>query len=353
MAKKEAPGQMNLFGGLEPPARPAGREAGPAVRPAKPREEIAALAAQLPDNVYLGTSSWSFPGWADLLYDGGYRESELAREGLRAYAQHPLFRAVGLDKSYYAPLSMAENERLASQTPADFRFLVKAYDGVTTPFYTERNAPRDVRPGALNPRFLDASFTADEVVRPYVEGLRGRAGALVFQFSPMELRKLGGPGGFIDRLADFGAKLPPGPAYAVEIRNRELLGDAWLEAYVAALAAGNMVHCYNVHPNMPSPAEQAERVPLPANATVCAVRWMLNPAFRYDAAVERYAPFNRLVDPDPANRSALADLIAAAARQPIRVITSINNKAEGSSPLSCVELAKEIIARSKAEFQDF
>jgi uncharacterized protein YecE (DUF72 family) len=28
----------------------------------------------------------------------------LARTGLRAYAQHPLLRSVGIDRTYYAPI---------------------------------------------------------------------------------------------------------------------------------------------------------------------------------------------------------------------------------------------------------
>ena len=57
----------------------------------------------------------------------------------------------------------------------------------------------------------------------------------------------------------------------------------------------------------------------------------------------RSEPFNQLVDEDPATRAALAELAAryALAGQP--VVIAINNKAEGSAPLSCVELARAII----------
>ena len=39
--------------------------------------------------------SWSFPGWSGLVYDRASTETELARNGLGAYAAHPLFRSVG------------------------------------------------------------------------------------------------------------------------------------------------------------------------------------------------------------------------------------------------------------------
>ena len=74
------------------------------VRPATVDETLQRLGRQLPQDVYLGTSSWSFPGWQGLVYADAYSESLLAREGLAAYAQHPLLRMVGIDRGYYQPM---------------------------------------------------------------------------------------------------------------------------------------------------------------------------------------------------------------------------------------------------------
>jgi hypothetical protein len=70
------------------------------------------------------------------------------------------------------------------------------------------------------------------------------------------------------------------------------------------------------------------------------VRWSLHGGFKYEQAKAKYEPFDQLVDEDPATRSALAELAAryALAGQP--VIITINNKAEGSAPLSCIALAR-------------
>ena len=54
------------------------------------------LAARLPQGLHFGTSSWSFPGWAGIVYSARRTESELAREGLREYATHPLLTTVGI-----------------------------------------------------------------------------------------------------------------------------------------------------------------------------------------------------------------------------------------------------------------
>jgi hypothetical protein len=73
------------------------------------------------------------------------------------------------------------------------------------------------------------------------------------------------------------------------------------------------------------------------------VRWSLHGGFKYEQAKAKYEPFDKLVDHDPATRASLAELAAryALAGQP--VVIAVNNKAEGSAPLSCVELAREII----------
>ena len=65
-----------------------------AVTPAWLDEGLFRLGRQLPASVYLGTSSWSFPGWQDIVYSRQYTEAQLARAGLAAYAQHPVLRAV-------------------------------------------------------------------------------------------------------------------------------------------------------------------------------------------------------------------------------------------------------------------
>ena len=76
-----------------------------AARLQQSHEEARALAVRLPTDVLFGTSSWSFPGWAGLVYSSDRPASMLAREGLREYARHPLLRTVGIDRSYYARIS--------------------------------------------------------------------------------------------------------------------------------------------------------------------------------------------------------------------------------------------------------
>ena len=57
------------------------------------------LATALPEFVRLGTSTWTFPGWTKILYDGTPTQEDLVRRGLRAYDSNPLFRTVGIARS--------------------------------------------------------------------------------------------------------------------------------------------------------------------------------------------------------------------------------------------------------------
>lgn len=307
---------------------------------AAPSPELRALAAELPPQVHLGTSTWSFPGWNGIVYGDDYSNSKLSREGLTAYGAHPLLKTVSIDRSFYQALTVTEYLRYAQQVPAHFRFIVKAPMTITdATVRAERGEPV-----SLNPCFLNAQMAIDEFVTPCLEGLGDKAGALVFQLSPLPDQMLAQPAAFIERLAEFLIalpKLPEGTCYAIEIRDASLLTPR----FIRTLKTAGVRYCVGIHARMPDPLRQAAALALldgePAGPLI--VRWSLHGGFKYEQAKAKYEPFNQLVDQDPSTRAALAELAAryALAGQP--VVIAINNKAEGSAPLSCVELAREII----------
>jgi hypothetical protein len=82
------------------------------------------------------------------------------------------------------------------------------------------------------------------------------------------------------------------------------------------------------------------------------VRLLLRPGTWYEDQKERFTPFNRLVEPDEAMR---ADVVAIARRvvnRGRRVFVLVNNKAEGSSPLTVMALARQLAAPSVVEPED-
>ena len=296
------------------------------------------LRHQLPAALRLGTSSWSFPGWAGIVYARRVGEQLLARDGLRAYAKHPLLGAVSVDRSFYAPMTSQEFARYADKVPTDFRFVVKAHAAVITPI--DRHDKRATAPEQNH--FLDSDYAIDRVINPAVAGLGERLGAILFQFSPLSVRYTREPQRFVSALGDFLERLPRGPQYAVEIRNREFL----TRDYTDALARSGVTHCFNVHPRMPDVLQQADLLgPAASLSGTVVVRWMLHPTQEYQAARERYFPFDRLIDPDPRSRTAITQLLQRLQTQGNDTIVIANNKAEGSAPLSLLALAREVVAR--------
>lgn len=296
-------------------------------------DEIVALGGALPASVRLGTSSWSFPGWAGIVYDRSTTPAILARHGLAAYARHPVLRTVGVDRTFYAPLSASALGEYAAAVPESFRFVVKAPGGCTSPWIEDAAGRRQP-----NPSFLDPVWAAAEAVGPYVEGLGPRAGALVFQFVPLGEPHTREPSRFAERLGAFLAALPRGPVYAVELRDRDLL----CPEYEQALSGAPAVHCVNVHPRMPPVCDQRRLVAGAEPGRPLVVRWMLHAGLRYEQARARYEPFSRLVDEDPESRAALAELCVEQALRGREVLVIANNKAEGSAPLTLCKLAGAI-----------
>ena len=292
------------------------------------------LAAALPPELRLGTSSWSFPGWSGLLYKGRVSSELLAHEGLRAYARCPLLRTVGVDRAHYATLSAEQWAALAEPLPEDFQLLVKAHEACTLARYPD-HARYGARRGRRNPSFLDPEWASDQVIAPAIEGLGARMGVLLFQFAPQPLSELGGPQGFAARLAAFLERLPAGLRVAVELRNTSLLHPD----YTAALRAGGALHAINAHGAMPRPEVQA-RLTGALEQEALVIRWMLRRGYEYEQAVQRYSPFHELVEPDPVTRAGLLSLLRAFKGRPAFVI--VNNKAEGCAPRSIELLAREL-----------
>ena len=333
--------QLELFAPAPGVAAEAERPPEPPA-PAPVPEDMRELGQRLPRDLRLGTSSWSFPGWTGLVYAQEATTEVLARAGLPAYARHPLLRMVGVDRTFYGPVPAETFRAWAQAVPDDFRFLVKAHEALTLrrfPMHDRYGARR----GEENPSFLDPAYARDAVVAPMIEGLASKAGALLLQFPPQDVQALGGPAGFADRLHAFLAALPPGALYAVELRNRALYTSDMADV----LEDVGAIPVLSAWGNLPPLPEQAWRLRARA-ASALVVRWMLPPELGYEEARELYWPFDRLVNENPSVRGDIADLAVEAISQGRPAYVSINNKAEGSAPVSVERLAVAVMSRLKS-----
>lgn len=333
---------MDLFGHspAPPAAKPAIEAKSPrakGIQPAESNPELVALADRLRERygerLRLGTSSWYFPGWAGFVWSANAREmseQKVSREGLRAYAQHPLLQSVSLDRAFYTPMTASDYARYAQQVEPGFRFTSKCWRGITDP----------VIEGTPNPLFLDGAYAREQILQPFLDGAGDKAGVQVLQFSPgLPRRARLTAQGFAERLDAFLAALASAIPVVVELRDAELLTPD----YFAVLQRHGAEHCINVHPKSGvAVIEQAKLIGRRPEPLV--IRWMLHAGFEYEEARERYSPFEKLVDEDPATRRAVARLARRALDAGGSVYVIANNKAEGSAPLTLFKLAAEIAA---------
>ncbi len=346
--------QDDLFG--DPPAPPPNPPRGePArqrlarVEPAAPDPVLQALAAALPPRLRLGTSSWTYPGWAGLVWDQAYPDALLSKEGLRAYAQHPLMRAVSVDRGFYRPLTQDQYARYAAQVPEDFRFVVKAPSHVTDALVRGEDG-RGVQP---NPAFLDPALATQDFVAPALAGLGHKVGALVFQLSPLPRHLLQNLPLVLQRVRTLLLAQPalqptaPDGVLALEVRDPQWLEPPFVQDLAAVLREAGATWCLCLHAKMPRMAHQLPLLrALWPGPMVC--RWNLNPlhgAYGYEEAQRVYNPYDRIHDVDQATRDLLVRTIAGVTGAGQNAFVTISNKAEGCAPLSVRALAEPFRAR--------
>lgn len=330
--------QLDLFGGSDPAA--------PEIEPAIDDEERE-LAARVPSFIRFGTSSWSFPGWRGLVWKGEPTEAELAKGGLAAYAQHPLFRTVGLDRTHYRPLrdedlasyrAQLELARTRAPNLPPFRVVSKVWDEITTAVFPAH--PRSgARAGTANPHFLDANAFLSEVLPPYARV--GATGPFVFEITPMPPRTIDADT-FADKVDAFLTRLPSGHRWAFELRNADLFTPRYLDV----LAAHGASHVFNFWTAMPSLRHQLQRASCDRRlARTIILRLMLPPFTKYETRKADFRPFDRIREIQSDMRDDVVQILRACADHgSSEAFVLVNNKAEGSSPLTIKELAKLTIA---------
>ncbi len=293
--------------------------------------EGAALAARLPPTIYFGTSSWSFPGWRGIVYSSERSQTALAREGLREYARHPLLRTVGVDRSYYAPIPIDDLRAYADQLPDGFRCCFKAPAAVTALALGVPGSQTD------NPDFLSADRLVEDLLQPCAVAFSEHTGPIILEFPPFPRGKALAPGEFVARLDRFLEGLPRDFEYAVELRDRRLLTPA----YRAVIKRHLVAHTFNYWSAMPTPGQQSSLVP-PEEPPFAILRLLLKPGTWYEDQRDRFKPFNRLVAPDETMRADVVSVVKRALARKRRAFVLVNNKAEGSSPLTVMALAQRL-----------
>jgi uncharacterized protein YecE (DUF72 family) len=297
------------------------------------RDEMkASLAALAGQGVFLGTSSWKYPGWLGQLYTedryiwhGRFSESRFERLCLAQYAE--VFSTVSVDASYYKFPDARFLEGLISQVPAGFQFTFKVTDRITIKRFA--NLPRfGPRAGTANEDFLNAARFQSDFLGP-CEPYQRQVGLLIFEFSRFWPADFAHGRDFVAVLDEFLGRLPKGWRYGVEIRNQAFLHPE----YFAMLARHGVAHVFSSWQDMPPLSEQ---IAMPGSFTVpdfFGARLLLKPGRKYEDAVKQFSPYNRIQDPYPEGRAAGVKLIKEGGRRggATQAFIYVNNRFEGNA----------------------
>ncbi len=300
------------------------------------RRELESIRDRLPRAVRFGTSSWTFPGWAGLVYHRRYpNQRAFLRESLAEYASHPLMRTVGIDRGYYTPVPEEDLAMYAAQLPSGFRAAIKVWQRITMPGFP-RHPRYGPEAGQPNPDFLNAELFARIVQEPVRAAFAEHMGPWILEVAPSPQPV--DPAWFYGKLASFFDKAPRDFPFAVELRDRRLL----TEAYARTLEEHGASHVFNYWSRMPNLAEQMQIGRL-LQGSLMVIRLLLPPGTRYEELKEAYTPFDRLVAPQAAMRHDVIRLVRAALDREMETYVLVNNKAEGSSPLTVQALAQQLV----------
>lgn len=299
------------------------------------------------EGVFVGTSSWKYPGWRGMLYDenryltrGKFSESRFNRDCLAEYAE--VFKTVCVDAAYYKFPDHRYLEGMVSQVPEDFLFGFKVTDEITIRKFT--NLPRfGPRAGKANENFLNADLFAEAFLEP-CKPFKRNVGVLLFEFSKFFPSDYQHGRDFIVDLDKFLGRLPSGWPYGVEIRNKNFLRPD----YFAVLRQHGVAHVFNSWADMPPVKDQLTLEGSRTNSGLSAARFLLKPGRKYQEAVDLFEPYDKIKEPNAEARAAGAALIkeGASADGKRKTFIFVNNRLEGNALGTVAAMLKEALSLS-------
>jgi uncharacterized protein YecE (DUF72 family) len=300
--------------------------------------EFERLGARIPPLIRFGSSTWNYPGWRGLVYHQDYGPKGAAAKMLREYASFPLFRTVGIDSSFYGPPTEAVLRSYAEHLPPGFPCVSKVWSQLTVHTFTKAQDPE--RAGKVNPDFLNPDLFVEEVYEPYQRHFSQNTGPFVFEFQTIAKSSRIGAERFATRLDEFFSALPREAQFAVEVRNDEFLTPM----YFAVLREHGVAHVFNSWTRMPPIGHQLD-LPGSITGSFMVARALLRPGRTYDEAVDAFAPYDRIREPNPKLRRDLVRLVETAVQTRIPAYILVNNRAEGSAPLTIAAIAEMLAER--------
>ena len=282
------------------------------------------------NRIFIGTSSWKYPGWIGQIYDREryvfrkkFSQARFEKNCLSEYSE--TFKTVCVDAAYYTFPSEKYLMGLSEQVPVDFRFGLKVTDTITLKHFP--NLPRfGMKAGQENPDFLNADRFLAEFLRP-CERIREKIGVIILEFSRFRTSDFAHGREFIQMLSEFLQKLPQGWPLAIELRNRTWLQDE----YFSCLKSHGVSHAFNSWEAMPPVDEQLQIPGAVTNPRRIAARFLLRPGRPYEKAVELFQPYNAVKEVNENARLAGGRLMRIARESQGEAYIYVNNRLEGNA----------------------
>ncbi|MEO8206380.1 MAG: DUF72 domain-containing protein, partial [Chthoniobacterales bacterium] len=174
---------------------------------------IADVASEAARNIFIGTSSWKYPGWMGTLYDeqrylrrSRFSKATFERECLQEYAE--VFPTVCVDAGFYQYPDERQTEKMVSLVPASFQFAFKVTEMFTLRHFTK--LPRHAaRAGEVNEHFLNGDCFRRQFLKPLTP-FQDSIGVLIFSFTRFSARDFRRGREFVEKLDAFLRELPDG-----------------------------------------------------------------------------------------------------------------------------------------------
>jgi uncharacterized protein YecE (DUF72 family) len=252
---------------------------------------------QLP--VRIGTSAFTAAGWEGSFYPKGLP----AKDQLSYYAQH--FDTVEVDSTYYRIPALSTVKGWAAKTPAGFIFAAKVPQIITH-----------------EKVLVDSAGDLKEFLK-VMSALGEKLGPLLFQFPYFNIKAFASVNDFLARLVPFLKTLPKGQPFAVEIRNKNWL----VPAFVEALRSRGIALALIDQSWMPRPAQWFEKFdPITANFTY--VRWLGD----RKGIEEQTKVWDRTIVDRGTELSEWAGILGKVAKRQIQIYAYANNHYAGHGP---------------------
>jgi uncharacterized protein YecE (DUF72 family) len=249
--------------------------------------------------IRVGTSAFTATGWEGTFYPAGMKPADY----LSYYATQ--FDTVELDNTFYRTPAVSTVKGWYTKTPPGFLFTAKVPQVIT-----HEKALVD----------CDEDF---HVFLKTMDSLGEKLGPLLLQFGYFNKKAFAGVNDFLAVLVPFLKKLPQGYRFALEIRNKNWLVPAFVDAlrkYHVSLALVDQVW-------MPRPKQLFARFD-PITADLAYVRWLGD----RKGIEEKTKTWDKIIENRTADLGEWVEVLKKVQERKIQILAFANNHYAGYGP---------------------